>query len=150
MRAMLQSLDDAIAGDIEAKRALQHDLLMLVAEVEMRKALTAAVVEGSGGPIYKMPQHRAASIKGGHAKAARLAQEAADGGGPDAWMLPLWEAAYCQLEAECGKQRGRSRLALLAQRLAGPGHPDHHRRKELTPDRARVYLRSLKSKSDPR
>ena len=76
-------------------------------------------------------------------KAAKRAAE-----DPNAWMRPIFEDAWARLDADCPKRIGRRRLLVMAWRIAGPDHPDHYRRYEMTDRKARAYLASLKSLVD--
>lgn len=60
----------------------------------------------------------------------------------DAWMNPILDEAYRRLEADCPAVIGRDKLLLAAHRVAGPGHPDHHRRDEIKERQVRAYLDS--------
>jgi hypothetical protein len=80
---------------------------------------------------------------GGKGKAAKWAAE-----DPNAWMRPIFDAAWAELDAECFKRIGHERLRVRAQRIAGPGHPDHYRRDEMGERQARAYVKYRKSLSE--
>ncbi len=82
----------------------------------------------------QVAKERRLRAKGGVVKAQRRAL-----GDPNAWMTPLFDAAWASLDAECLKKViGRKLLLWKADDLA----KDHPRRAELTEHQARAYLRA--------
>lgn len=90
-----------------------------------------------GEAMARRREHRQAAkerrirAKGGVVKAQRRAL-----GDPNAWMTPIFDAAWSCLEADCRKRIGRKVLLWKAESLA----KDHPRRAELTEHQARAYL----------
>ena len=112
-------------------------------ELRQRATLYRALRAWTDDPDRKRGETlRSNPSKGGKARAANRA--AAD---PNAWMRPIFAAAWARLDADCPKRIGHERLLVMARRIAGPGHPDHYRRDEMKERQARAYLKSIAESS---
>ncbi|WP_295448066.1 hypothetical protein [uncultured Thiodictyon sp.] len=86
---------------------------------------------------YQRRRAQGIGIGAARKKAAKAKEDKANGKDPNAWMVPIFDRAYAELEADGSKQRGESKLVTKAKRVAGKEHPHY---KDLNIYRARDYL----------
>ena len=136
---------DGSAAEITVGSGLDYLVERLVRRNE--EGDKAAVSALAGLALY-MPdlavshKRRSQASNAAKAKAAKRAAE-----DPNAWMRPIFDEAWAKLDADCPKRIGHERLLVMARRIAGPGHQDHHRRDEMKERQARAYLKSLSEPS---
>ncbi len=139
-------VEPLLPDDREALMAFSQDIatadlkpgefeLVMVDLIRLREACRLRYQEHREAQRYRTRASNAAK--------ARAAKRAAED--PNAWMRPIFDKAWAELDAECSKVIGHPRLLLRARRIAGPGHPDHYRRDKLSKRHAQAYLASLKS-----
>lgn len=105
---------------------------LLEAFDRMRNALIDA-----GAPKLIGHVNKVRSSRGGKVRAEKLKAMPAI----PPWMIPVFDEAYELLDREAPARIGRGRLCLIARRVAGPGHPDHGRRDDLSERLAEKYLK---------